>query len=199
MLSLRFERMGRLRCMAILTVLGVWPLRARAAMPGGPAAAVILRRAEARAQAEHKNIMLEFGASWCVNCKLYDRMLADPSLHAILHKAFVFTEMDTGENPTDRLHANTPGGVAFEDALGGKDAGWPFLVILNAKGRPIISSFRPDAKAKSGQTNIGYPVLPVEVNWFMTMVRRGAPSLSRAERAKVRAWLTAVAAKILRG
>ena len=184
---LHLRRMGWSGCITLLILLGIAPLPARAAAPGGPSAAMILRRAEVRAQAGHKNILLEFGASWCVNCKLYDRMLADPSLHAILHKAFVFTEMDTGENPTDRLHANTPGGVAFEDALGGKDAGWPFLVILNAKGRPIISSFRPDAKAKSGQTNIGYPVLPVEVNWFMTMVRRGAPSLSRAERAKVRA------------
>jgi hypothetical protein len=134
-----------------------------------------------------------------VNCKLYDRMLADPTMHGILNKAFVFTTMDTGEMPTDTKHADTPGGVAFEDRVGGKGAGWPFLVILNAEGKPIVDSMRPDAKAKGGRTNIGYPVLPVEVNWFMTMMRRGGPRLNAADLAQIRGWLTAVAHGIMHG
>lgn len=175
------------------------PVRARAAGLGGPSAMVILHRAEAKARAEHKNILLEFGASWCVNCRLYDRMLQDGAMYEILSKAFVFTTMDTGEQPGDELHADTPGGVAFEDRVGGKNAGWPYLVVLNPEGEVIVSSMRPDAKAPGGQTNIGYPVLPVEIDWFMTMMRRGGPELKATDLAQMRGWLMAVAHGIEHG
>jgi len=172
------------------------PLALRAATPNaGPSAEQILHQAESRARSEHKNIMLEFGASWCINCKLYDRMLDDPSMHAILSRHFIFTTMDTGERPNDPHHTDTPGGVAFENSIGGRNAGWPFLVILNADGKPIVNSYRPDPKSPTGD-NIGYPVLPQEVDWFIVMLRRGAPSISQNDLEKVRAWLTARAANI---
>ncbi len=180
-------------------MVGAMPDRALAATPGGPSAAVILHRAEAKALTEHKNILVEFGASWCVNCRLYDRMLQDGAMRGILNRAFVFATMDTGERPGDKLHANTPGGVRFEDSVGGENAGWPYLVVLNPEGKLIVNSMRPDAKAKGGWTNIGYPVLPVEVDWFMTMMRRGAPGLNAAELAEMRGWLTKVAQGILHG
>lgn len=191
------SRYGWVCGLAAMMTMGALP--ARAVSAAGPSAAVILHRAEVQARAEHKNILVEFGASWCVNCKLYDRMLADPAMHGILSKAFVFTTMDTGEMPTDKKHADTPGGVAFENSVGGKGAGWPFLVILNAEGKPIVDSMRPDAKARDGRTNIGYPVLPVEIDWFMRMMRRGAPGLNADELAEMHGWLTKVAQGILHG
>ena len=188
-----------IRSIAVMAALAAMPLLVLAAPVAGPSAAVILHRAEAKARAGHRNIMLEFGASWCVNCKLYHRMLEEPALHGILSRAFVFASMDTGEMPNDRQHANTPGGVALENSLGGKGAGWPFLVILNPEGKEIVNSYRPDAKSKTDRANIGYPVLPQEVDWFMTMLRRGAPSMSPQDRSWVRAWLTAEAKKIQQG
>ena len=196
-MTCRFSPVRWFGCVAVFLFMAASPRLVHAASPGGPSATVILHRAEARARAEHKSILVEFGASWCINCKLYDRMLADPELHAILSRAFVFTTMDTGESPSDRRHANTPGGVAFEDSVGGKNAGWPYLVILNAGGKPIVNSYRPDAKSKTGKANIGYPVLPQEIDWFMTMMRRGAPTMSHADRAKVRAWLEVQAKRIM--
>ncbi len=190
-------RAGWCSALAVVMALGGRPGLAATAV--GPSAAEILHRAEGQARAEHRNILLEFGASWCVNCKLYDRMLADPAMQAILSKAFVFTTMDTGEMPQDSKHANTPGGVVFENEVGGQGAGWPFLVILNGAGKPLVDSMRPDAKAPGGRTNIGYPVLPVEIDWFMTMMRRGAPSMSERDRVALRAWLTAEAKKIEQG
>lgn len=195
---MRGVRAGWIWAGALGLVLGFSPVAVQAAT-GGPSATVILHRAEAKARAEHKDILLEFGASWCVNCKLYDRMLADSAMHAILSRAFVFTTMDTGERPSDKRHANTPGGMTFEDSVGGKGAGWPFLVILNAEGQPVVDSMRPDAKANGGRTNIGYPVLPVEIDWFMTMMRKGAPHMSETDRAKLRAWLQAQARRIEHG
>jgi thiol-disulfide isomerase/thioredoxin len=158
---------------------------------GGPSATAILERAEQQARAEHKNILMDFGASWCSNCKLYDRFVDDPQMHALLNRAFVFATMDTGERPNDKKHADTPGGVAFEDSVGGKDAGWPFFVMLDANGKPIVDSNRPDRTSRSGKSNVGYPAAPEEVDWFVEMLRRGAPSLSQQDRASIHAWLTA--------
>ena len=186
-----------LRSVCLACLVAALPLAANADEPGGgQSASAILHRAEEQARAEHKNILLEFGASWCVNCRLYDRFLADPQMHSLMDRAFVFVTMDTGENPADRKHSDTPGGVAFENSVGGKDAGWPFLVILNAEGRPVIDSDRPDPKAKTGKDNIGYPVAPEEIDWFDEMLRRGAPALHAEDRAEVRAWLTASASKL---
>ena len=179
-----------------LILLSASPLMLYAATPdAGPSAARILDRAESQARAEHKNILLEFGASWCVNCKLYDRMLNDSAMRAILSPHFVFASMDSGEHRGDTRHTNTPGAVEYENSIGGKDAGWPFLVVLDARGKPIVNSFRPDPNSKAGE-NIGYPVLPQEVDWFITMPERGAPSLIRRQVDEVHAWLTKQAAKI---
>jgi thiol-disulfide isomerase/thioredoxin len=196
MLSRRFSPAYLTSAVVLAITFSASPLSLHAATPdAGPSAADILHHAESQARSGHKNIMLEFGASWCINCKLYDRMLDNDSMHTILSRYFVFTTMDTGERPTDEHHANTPGGVAFEDSIGGKHAGWPFLVILNADGKPIVNSYRPDPKSKTGD-NIGYPVLPQEVDWFIVMLRRGAPSMSQHDLDKAHAWLTAKAATI---
>ena len=137
------RRLSPARLVGVITLafLAASPLTLRAAAPNaGPPAAAILQRAESQAHAQHKNIMLDFGASWCINCKLYDRMIDDPSIGPILSRHFIFITMNTGERANDSRHANTPGGVAFEDSVGGKGAGWPFLVILNPDGKPLIDS-----------------------------------------------------------
>jgi hypothetical protein len=157
----------------------------------GPSATDILSKAEAQARAEHKNILLDFSASWCGNCRLFDRFLADPQMRPLMSRAFVFVTLITGERPGDSKHANTPGGVEFENSIGGKGEGFPWLAMLDADGRPIVSSDRPDPKSKSGKTNTGYPDAPEEVDWFVEMLRKAAPQLSPQDLASVHAWLTA--------
>jgi thiol-disulfide isomerase/thioredoxin len=179
------------RVIALAAALAAMPALRAATPGGGPSADDILSKAKTQAQAQHKNILLEFGASWCGNCRLYDRFLDDPQMHAILSRAFVFATMDTGEHAGDTKHANTPGGVDFEASIGGKGEGFPWLVILDADGKPIISSDRPDPKSRTGKSNTGYPDAAVEVDWFVEMLRRSAPSLSAQDLASVRAWLNA--------
>lgn len=188
-------RFGSLPVLVVLasTAIGGLPAAAATAPDGGPSAAAILAQAEAQARAQHKKILLSFGASWCVNCRLFDQFVDDPEIHPILSRCFVFASMDTGEFPNSK-YADTPGGVAYEDSIGGKDAGFPFLVILDADGKPVVDSYRSAPGAPGGRDNIGYPVLPAEVSWFVEMLRRAAPQLTPQDLAVVRAWLTARAA-----
>jgi thiol-disulfide isomerase/thioredoxin len=169
---------------------------AATAPDGGPSAMAILKSAEAEAHAQHKNILLSFGASWCVNCRLFDQFVADPQIHPILSRAFVFASMDTGEFSNSK-YADTPGGVAYENSIGGRNAGFPFLVMLDADGKPIVDSYRPAPGSAGGKDNIGYPVLPAEVDWFVEMLHRAAPQLIAQDLAVVHAWLTAHAAPLM--
>ena len=151
----------------------------------------VMTQAEAKATAEHKAILLDFGASWCGNCHLFERFLADPAIHPIMDRHFVMVTLITGEHASDTRHANTPGGQQFEDSVGGKNAGWPFIVMLDAQGAPVVDSYRPDSKAATGKSNIGYPDSPAEVDWFMQMLQKAVPSLSPQETATIHSWLTA--------
>ena len=77
--------------------------------------------------------------------------------------------------------------------LGGKDAGLPFMAILDAKsGKMIVNSLQ---KAGEPRTNTGYPAAPEEVGHFVKMLQKGAPKIGDGSVKKVEAWLTANAPK----
>jgi thioredoxin-related protein len=158
---------------------------AHSAAPGSNAQEIITH-VERQAAAEHKSILLTFGASWCVNCHLFDKFLADPTIHPIMDKSFVYADLDTGEKAGDKGHTNIPGGEKLQTSLGGKDAGYPYIVMLDASGNLIADSKQPGAGG-----NIGYPDAPNEIEWFMEMVKKAAPSLSAQDTATIRNWLTA--------
>lgn len=163
---------------------------AAAQTPIPPSAHAVMAQAETQATAEHKNILLAFSASWCGPCKLFERFLNDPAIHPVMEKAFVMERLDVGEHPDDKLHADTPGGVALRAKLGGDDAGYPYLIMLDPTGKPIADSFLP-GKPRDGSGNIGYPALPAEVDWFMQMLQKAAPSMSPKDTATIRSYLTA--------
>jgi len=139
------------------------------------------------AAAEHKNILLSFGASWCINCRLFDKFLADPAIRPILDRAFVFADLNTGERPGDNRHPNIPGGQKLEASLGGRNAGYPYIVMLDPNGNLIASSIAPSVHGRGG--NIGYPASRDEIDWFMDMLKKADPALSTGESATVRNWL----------
>jgi hypothetical protein len=91
-----------------------------------------------------------------------------------------------GDEKTKLLQ--NPGGEEVMARFGGKGAGLPFLVFLDAKGGAIVNSLRP-VPGKTQGANVGHPWEPEEVDWFMTMLKKAAPTLAVAEARTIDDWL----------
>ncbi len=146
----------------------------------------LFAHAKETARSEQKSVLLVFSASWCGPCKLYERFLEDAQMRDITEKTFVVQRIDVGERQGDTKHADTPGGVALRSALGAVgEPGFPFLVVTDGNGSPIMNSYR------NGNTkgNIGYPASRAEIEWYIEMLKQGAPSLSKDDLDATRTWL----------
>ena len=141
-----------------------------ASVASAPSANEVLAPIKAKASAEKKAIFLHFGASWCGWCKKLDAFLDRPDIKPIFEKYFVAVKLVVQENEKNKALEN-PGADALLKKLGGPD-GLPYSAFLDARGEMIVNSKRDGA-------NIGYPGEPNEVDWFVRMMKKAAPSISQ--------------------
>ena len=145
-----------------------------------PNADKILADAKAKAGAEKKNVLLVFESSWCPPCQEFERFMADQRVRDILDQHFVIATVAVGEEVEGDARKNNPGSAELLVKLGGVHSGStgvPFLFVIDPQGKTIATSERPIPGQKTGD-NIGYPTEPEEIEWFMKMMKDGAPSLS---------------------
>ncbi len=134
----------------------------------------VLAAAESAAAAQHKNVWVIFGASWCGWCHKLDNFIAAPDVHPIVDQYFVVVHVTVDEHG-DKVSLDNPGGNELRKRLGGSPIGVPFFAFVDPSGQVLVNSNRPGAGKPDA--NIGYPSAPEEVDWFMTMLHRAAPAL----------------------
>jgi thiol:disulfide interchange protein len=88
-----------------------------------------------RAQAEHKRVILDFGANWCIWCRrLHSTFETDPSVAKALEKDFIVVMVDV----------NTRKGTKRNDDLvvrygNPTEHGIPVLVVLDSNGKQLTT------------------------------------------------------------
>ena len=133
----------------------------------------LMRSALSKAGTENKRVFLHFGAPWCGWCHKLEAWMEKPDVAPILAKSFVDLKIDVDRNP---------GGKELCNKLGGGDGGIPWLAVLDAEGKTLVTSNAPE----SG--NIGFPYKDEEIAWFIQMLKKST-DLSADDLAKLEASL----------
>jgi thiol:disulfide interchange protein len=97
--------------------------------PDPSAAKQQLQQALARAKAEHKNVLLDFGGNWCSDCHLLDMYFHDAVNKPLLEANYELVDVNIGhlDQNLDIVHKY---GVPI-------DKGVPALVVLDANGKVL--------------------------------------------------------------
>jgi thiol:disulfide interchange protein len=91
-----------------------------------------IRRAVATAAKEHKNVLLDFGGNWCIDCHVLDNAFHQPRIAPLLNDNYVLVHVDVGQYDRNlelakKYHADLSKGV-------------PSLSVLDARGTVIYAT-----------------------------------------------------------
>jgi thioredoxin 1 len=85
-----------------------------------------------------KPVLLDFGAEWCVDCRVLWKAVADPAVAEFVKANFHWIDVDTGEyfvGPDSPKAKNTD--IANQYGLDLTSEGIPALVLLSPDGKPV--------------------------------------------------------------
>ena len=153
----------------------------------------ILLKAKSQAAQQHKNVFVIFQASWCQDCHRLDAFLSAPDIQSIFAKYYVIARINVAEENGGNPALDNPGGLNLLIKFGGVGPGGvtniPFISILNDKSKLIVNS-NPPGRGNTDPGGVGYPAKPAEIEWFMTMLGKGASALTADDAQVVKNWLT---------
>jgi uncharacterized GH25 family protein len=132
-------------------------------LPPMPDAQKRLSDALAQARRENKRVLVEQSAAWCGWCHVLAKYL--DKHRPLVEKDYVWITIDPrfahGQEIIKKLRPKAQGGI-------------PWMVILDADGKPLITSDGPEG-------NIGYPGEPQGAEYFEKMLRTTARHMGDAE------------------
>ena len=133
----------------------------------------IIRAAITEAQSSEKNVLLIFHATWCGWCKRLETALNDTTVKSLIDRNYIIARLDVKERGDKIQTHENPGGQNLLAEFGGDNAGLPFIVFLNGKGKMIANSnVMPDKQ------NIGYPGSKEEINAFTKLLKKTASNIT---------------------
>jgi thioredoxin-related protein len=188
-----------LSCIAVLASVSLQALPAQASaakvlVPAEPPrpAQELMDAAVVRAAADHKAVLVKFGASWCGWCLKFDKFLEDTTgVGQIMRANFVVVGLTVLESAQYKAFEN-PGGADIAKAMGGdiSKIGIPWFFMLDGAGKKIgDSNMMPD------HGNIGMPDFPIEVTGFIELMKQTAPKMTENDRDRIKAYLDRAAGR----
>ena len=85
-----------------------------------------------------KPVLLDFGAEWCLDCRVLWKALEDPAVAQFVKDSFHLVDVDTGEyfvGPNSPKAKNLD--IAAQYGLDLMNEGIPALALLTPRGKPI--------------------------------------------------------------
>jgi thiol:disulfide interchange protein len=91
-----------------------------------------IRQALAAAGKQHKNVLLDFGGNWCLDCHVLDNAFHQPRIAPLLNSNYVLVHVDVG-----RYEKNLDLAKKYHVDL---EKGVPSLAVLDAKGNVLYAT-----------------------------------------------------------
>lgn len=91
-----------------------------------------IRRALATAGKQHKNVLLDFGGNWCIDCHILENAFHQPRIAPLLNDNYIVVHVDVGKYDKNldlakKYHVNLEKGV-------------PSLAVLDSQGKVLYGT-----------------------------------------------------------
>jgi len=91
-----------------------------------------IRRALATAGKQHKNVLLDFGGNWCIDCHILENAFHQPRIAPLLNDNYIVVHVDVGKYDKNldlakKYHVDLQKGV-------------PSLAVLDSQGRALYGT-----------------------------------------------------------
>lgn len=110
----------------------------------------------AQAAVQHKRVILDFGANWCIWCRrLHSAFEGDPAVSRALDRGFVVVMVDV--NTRNGVKRNADVNARYGNPI---EHGLPVLVVLDSDGRSLTTK-------DSGELEEGDAHSPAKITAFL--------------------------------